>query len=1144
MSTTFAPSDTDSSQITVKLSEELSQDVAMTAGIPIDPNKPSQIGVFLNPISKHHEALVIVSTTDNTTQILHVAPNPATDAGWTVRKPFPKFSPVAEVAVGTTPDNSLHCFFLTNDGLYTSQLNADGITWSDPQLLNEHGKALSNLKITYSPQDKLLLYAKGYKDNIHYALVAYQKNNKFIDVALTNFASALSPDFALAIITDELWVIAANLSGQLLTYAGSLNRPDETHNSQRITDEVRRVVAGFRIHNPQTDRYATFAYLKEDGSLYMLCTDEKGKYKSSKRVGASEVKAHARQAAAHVDTHNIWSVYAVDESNTLWVYHQDPDKPWDNDEMPNWVPGIPLAKGITAVGTAATPTDVPSLFLIDANGELRLYVQDATTTMWRQVEVRQPEQGTYEVVRYRVEAAVTGEGGKPLAGHKVTLAVKEAASACQIFHMGCAVEITNAPTQLKTDAFGKLTFSLLPMGITAPAMVLTADAASVPIQPGCEVHEYLSGDKETLNPTNPGGGLPRFDDQGCALAVLAPGVDPELAKVVAQGVRGVARLGLGKPAPIGAVGFRLTLSAESPEFVSLVTQEQLDQELAELMSEGDGSLAADIWGDLARWAGDLWEGLKSGVIKLTKVVADFERKVVTLVIEIGGQIIRGLELVIKGLEQAGHCIVGVLSWVGAQISKVIDWLKAVFNLNHIWNTKNALQEAINKAVPTVKDDIDKAHEEARKWLDQAHKHVDELFDDARKKLGDTTIKKQLSSLPGWEGESVGPAKVSLSTNVHHNWVMDKVQSANIQISALAPFDSTDKSADTFKEVLDTFIENLKGIKNNLETAADSLYEALKNIITQPDDWKSKTVGDLLDFLQASIKLVLGVLKTILDGLAGLVTASLSLFQEALTKKLHLGPISALWEWIATAAGHPGDELTLAGLVALLAAVPVTIIYKLIKGADAQPFPNGTLPTVTTVATVQGDALAEDEVFKTFLLVAGILQAVYVLPATISDMLGELSPTWLSIVGVVWAAAVFVLAHAGLAWDEIKGTPAWVSMTIFAGTSLASVVLIPLAVVAFQKGWWDTVKYFLPLVLTLGGVGSLIWVIYQTATGDLKGVYAPASGILIALPGIASFLNFKPIRDPNPEFCIPVKVATNVVGYATGGALAVVVATQS
>ena len=100
---------------------------------------------------------------------------------------------------------------------------------------------------------------------------------------------------------------------------------------------------------------------------------------------------------------------------------------------------------------------------------------------------------------------------------------------------------------------------------------------------------------------------------------------------------------------------------------------------------------------------------------------------------------------------------------------------------------------------------------------------------------------------------------------------------------------------------------------------------------------------MADFLQLIEDLIVDLLKlmdAVFDLLLDLIKAVIGIADQILTQPLDQLPlIGTLLKAIEDISDVDFGDVTLVSLVSLILAIPITVAYKLIHGADDQPFPN-------------------------------------------------------------------------------------------------------------------------------------------------------------------------------------------------------------
>jgi hypothetical protein len=656
------------------------------------------------------------------------------------------------------------------------------------------------------------------------------------------------------------------------------------------------------------------------------------------------------------------------------------------------------------------PAAAPSLFAIDGGDySLRLHALDAGSRMWKSQKILQHKAEAYEVTRHRAEVRIIDANARALPNQAVNVAVAKGSSAVEVWAGGRLHLVDEKGTTLNTDITGKLTVAIIATenGLACPNLVVSCEGLpeAQTIRPAGGLHEYLSG-KGTLNPTNPsdrgGGPLPQFDSDGKTLKtakvsgkLLAPGAsdsksDTDTAANVAGAIQKGAHLALGNTPP-GVYGFGGSLVKGHTTFQVFHTPEEFQ---AHCEAAGMNQLGG-FWDELKDFFGDIFEGIKNFVIKIAHFAVDVARSIVQFtldVAELAGQL---LHLDISGIEKAASFMHGFFNSVDADIDKVVEWLKALFDFGAIWRTKMAIQQGVEDFSPYVIRLAGQMQQVADGWFAKQKQAVNDAFDAIQLKYAGQSY----GQLGNWQnpcappsGQPVagGAAPSDFTNNPHHNWLHDKVTSYSPDTSGLKPGGSVD---DLWKDVAKRFADSGKEFR----AAIDALQDAVWTTIKEPSSFASKGVPELIEMLRDLALAVLDLLDAIVDSVAALIGTGMDLLDKMLKAELPLGFLNTLWRWMAEGAGYPEDAtLNLYSLGALLAALPTTLIYKLVEGVDHEPFPSGKLP-----APLPGPLAAQLGIQMPWqsVLTSDIVRMIQVIPAGTADFLASNSPGWLTAVNI-------------------------------------------------------------------------------------------------------------------------------------------------
>jgi hypothetical protein len=1102
----------------------MSQDVITTKLIVVDSISTTPVATFQKAGGNHVEALVVASPGQGGRTVCHVMKDLSSDAGWRVL-PLAGASDPTEVAAGVA-NSTVYGFFLNQTGLHS--LKTDGTTWTNPQSIKlPEGVVCSNIRVAYSQFGRLILYGQTAQGDL---VTAVQKvaNGEFESSVCAMDATLANGDFFLCMTTESAWELAANVKGAAWLFTGELEN-NEYSSKQQVTalaQPLKEVVLGY--YNP-VENTQLFLFVDNEDTLHVCSPGDDGH--KVKPVPNSKVS----RAIGHVnsnDQDSLLHVYGASADKSLWVLHQSPTKPWNDDGSPNWAPIIPLGKGVADLFGDINPATAPSIFAIDDQGALKLHVQDPVTSMWKGGYVHQAAAEAFEVVRFRAEVNLRDANGLPLKGEKVTVSLAENTSATQIAVGAQLYSITaSTPAQLNTDLSGKISLAILAnAGMACGDLILQSPELPSPItiSPSSAVHKYLSGEG-TLNPTNPGGPLPEFDENGDTLrnaktangTPLAPGAasNPGLSATAAQAVRNTAQIH-GNNLTARLSGYTANFDPAKPSFREVTSP----QELATLMQEQP---LTGFWDDLKHFFGDIWEGIKNAAIKIKDFIVDAATKIAKFTLELIDGIKHAVELLVKGIEEVAHFIAGVFHAIEAAIEKVIDWLKALFDFGAIWRTKMAFQEGLMLMPPYVKKMVTLGEKAADNWFSKQKATVDQAFAALKKHYAD----QPFSSLQGWQSPQQGPSSepsangasaADFTQNVHHNWLMEKVVSnpppdhaVRSGLAAMAAMD------DPFAG----FEAHVAASKKEFEDAIKDFGEALKAVF-DPHSSNNFIISKLLDMVNKVIDALLDFLDAIVDAIMEVAAVAMDVVDKILNTELNLGFLNTLWAWVASCAGYPNDsKLTMSALVCLLGAFPSTIIFKLVCGVHHEPFPDGKFPLAkkTTALGIEMPWQCK--------ITSDVLQILQVIPAMAGDYMGNKIPGWLTALGLAWSAVVWGLANG---YPDLTAVE-WLGAATVVGFLLELAPTFQMILDSWTL-WQTNRSDILDVLISVYGIGKLILGIISDAT---FGANNPAghkiAAILLPLSPAFGFLNMDYFRNSEAA---PVAIFTNFffdfIAYVLGG----------
>ncbi|MEU3567542.1 hypothetical protein AB0E96_03790 [Kitasatospora sp. NPDC036755] len=1140
----------------VDVTQVLSQDVVLGGPVVVDTTRRKPVLAFHDPGEKAssdsdgHQALVFCPRKGPVPDIRHVARALGTPTGWSVTSPFEKWLQEQakqpgwafnDLTVWVAPENGSRkvraefCTTYTSPSgdrplgqMFISELSEDGTSWTTPSATLSD--LFDTIDTTYT--------SKGYP--IRYRTRKGGPWGPRTGIAFRgddlDSPGVLAPDGVTMVALSDSEVVAAGVvDGALVAQRQTPATPRDV-TVDTLPFQPKHVVGGF----PMGERGVFLVTDSHDGLWSVVFDPDVNLLRSGQQFndkGTRWVDSHPATDGGH-------NVFFIDADRICWksrVTFQGTEA------------AIPLQKDVAVVATPGSVLETATVFLVEAGtesgdetkNELRLDVQDSTTGLWRRVHVHDPAAGVKEVTRYRVEATVLDRSGAPVAGQPVTLSRAPGDTEGEVAVDGQIVEVTDRPTPLKTDLFGRVTLAVTPTGLSAPDLVLRVEGLQdVLLRPSRDTEDYLRGTKNLkYNLTSPAGPLPDFGG-GTLAGAKAPGpagrpgkdaLAPEAAKSkktaqeAADAIKAMAETKAGS-ASRNSFGFRLsvTLVDGTPQvdYVELQEPETLD----------------DSWEKSPIVFGDVHAGLQTGAITEMSITFSWKDKFAKLWAKFKDGIKKLVTLGKDAIQAILGFIGSVFKMIGAKLGDVVGWLTAWFDFPAIWNTKKVFESSVltmlDKAQAAVKEAGNLADDYLRKQKDSVRKS----FKDARAKLGDKTV-GSYDDLPG-KGEQgtlvVGDAKLSdlNGGNAHLNWFQDKAA-----VMTIPPRDTDKDIVDN--TTWDTCAPLLKKAGEEFVTGVRKLLEAFTDLAAKPQDLKATTLAALLESFEQLALAALDFGDAVLHAVVDLVSKAIDKLKTALTAPREVPVIGTLWKWIAQQAGEPDAPLTVNGALCFLGALPVTLIYRLIKGKGAEPFPKKNALLQAQARGAVPKTLTPTD--KTWLLVAAILQTVQFAFYAAGDLLAYESAQGLDwpylgplvqVANLLFTLVVFDIGTTVLAESM---TPGWVIALVATLFALAFAVL---AVVyrSAAKAWLTKLRDAgdpVPVLLMLKGC---FWDLYRSLARIVDGTTEDgdeaAARVLLAISPATALLNNRiMLKEPDSGFVIAtVKAGVDTFFTVLGGVM--------
>jgi hypothetical protein len=603
------------------------------------------------------------------------------------------------------------------------------------------------------------------------------------------------------------------------------------------------------------------------------------------------------------------------------------------------------------------PDPYPSQFIqfdgAPATDTFCIATQDVTTDWWLEENIRLPSTGDpYIVTRYVCETTLLDFYGGPLPNYDC---VVSANSTTELMVNGVSYLVgPGRSVALKTDFLGKLTFSVHADGLMTPVLTVNAPGLETGaiVRPAASVQAYLAG--EATIPSQDG----IFNAQALKDAKVddRPLIDEKIMpadQIVSWCNTGFA-IAAGKPPPPQIIegydepqqiaGFVLqTWNSTQPAYRQFLKESDLYDHLQSLHSH---PMYGGTWADFKDWLSDVAHGIKEGAIQIAGVALNAAKGLVSITAYIGGKAVDLVSFVITSVREAAQFVEALFAQVANEVSRVVDWLKALFNMSHIWHTKKALESGLNQLPAFATSVLDSIGTVAQGWFEQQETKVRAAFSTLKATYagGAALVDAQNQAgggIPTQSGDRL--TATDIMGNTQGNWLLSRV----VGSGALAAFKSSTTWTPKQSSLWDDFVNawNQSGAAQEFVTAADKFWDLLTGLVDfdNPKPLGQRELATLFDFIQSMITALLKTCDAVVQAALALIRGAISALNDLFSTPLDIPGLKSIYLWIAKQAGDATpSEFTLGSLLSLVAAFPLTVGYKLINGVANEPFPEGKI----------------------------------------------------------------------------------------------------------------------------------------------------------------------------------------------------------
>jgi len=877
-----------------------------------------------------------------------------------------------------------------------------------------------------------------------------------------------------------------------------------------------------------------FAVLADAFAYRLVDKDGGSKYQWEKLADSP----HCTSVAAQADAKGAVHALAVGADNSL--------RHWQPSGQ-GFLHQATIATGVATMSLEAGGAEGISVFTIGtSHGSLVHHAQEAESLNWTSQAVEVPTTGKAErYLSYASQVEIYDLQGAPLANAPVTVTASEATTATVNGHVYFAA--ASHPIHTTTNAVGRVSIARETGSLAIPELVVdvtghmtagqrvTIDqtavaAARIQHTTGAELMKAVDAAGAPLLPkayrTQANANAIASSLQRCMALATKP-------RSHVQAVAGaqLSNLGVGLTSeehlpglrglgdPSGAQqAWRLAFEGDSVSFESL-TPARASALMAERRAEVQ---AAGGFLDLLEDIGDFAKSVAEDVVDVTEAVINGTKAVITCVID-GATY--AYNAVIETIDAALDVAESILAKVKVTFKRIFEWIGFLVDWDDILRTRDAVLHVIDVGLSLLTASA--VHDKLADGLDRVRARVDSTFDSTIASLG---AKTKLADVRANAGSGANEVARASANNPFALGLLDNAATAQMTTS-LADGGSADAALKALTDLGDT-------------VATSSAYAALKPLVEGPANPQA-LLNELLAKLLQAVKLVFDAVvagaKLVLDVVFGALQALVSAIRSLLAARWNIPFVSDLYRTVTN-----GSELTMLDLIALILAVPTTVLYKarfdeapFQAAADVAAFKSAftaqsvlhTPKAATHDATVAATVPVHQLHLQEYLLITGA--TAYITFGIFSGFADMVQPTTaiddgpLHVIGWIIFTSELV-AFCALLPPEPKQLCGAESRAYYLWLALAVGIFIDVAFLAKSK---RTAKY----VSDQGVKVRLVYGVFHTMAavvacpGQTK--RTNAANLLGCLPELAAPLRLTRVITRTKGASLPVLAATDVTCYA-------------
>ncbi|NOK17295.1 hypothetical protein [Corallococcus carmarthensis] len=637
-------------------------------------------------------------------------------------------------------------------------------------------------------------------------------------------------------------------------------------------------------------------YVGGDGLAWFPSTGLKNAKSTALTVASSDVLSGVTTVLAQQDASRV-SVWAVDGSQRLFSLNNAVGA------TEGWSAPLQQREHVARLAPRRNQKrSTGELFVTSTDNSLITYLwQDPDTTAWQNTDMVLPTLANgQEFPSYTTVVRFTDAQGAVLVGQTVQVNASEWS---RVMVNGYWTDLdASTKVEVKTDSNGTVTLINKVSDVGTPVFRFSAAflAQDVTADPSAELRANLAAKLkgQDLSQWKKPDGTP----------VVPPGADPDL---VAQVQASLQQL-MDHMDSLPADGSAAPVEEDTAPAPTAMAKTQTSFKVLGNVTNAIETAAGDVLQALKSAAGAVYEYVIQPIVSGTKTLLQF-------FVKIGEQVV---SFVVRTIKEALQLISWLFQQLAVLIEDIIQFLGFLFAWDDILATQRVMEAMTKDVVLALAGNMKGMEASITQYFDGLIAKWDGVCQTA---LGmpDVTTQQVVTQTQAAQTPEQQSANDCLTTSPGATF-------STYQVSHGGIGDSTAEESDA--PVAQAITDFLQTVGNILSDVADSVKELCQGLQTMVQQG-TVSLHSLVQLLAGeAAKTLLAAARDLLVGLCEVIAdVSQAILDDVLLRPFNIPVLSWLYKKLT---GE--DSLTMLGALSLLAAIPVTIVFKLLTGEAPVP----------------------------------------------------------------------------------------------------------------------------------------------------------------------------------------------------------------